>query len=85
LPQPAFGGISGWLLGVRHTVAPAFTPARCQTIFGTLKYEHLYRAPIDDGDTFAIEINRFRQIYNTICPHQALADRTIRDAYLGES
>jgi transposase InsO family protein len=53
-----------------------------ERFFGTLKYEHLYRGPINDGDALAVEVNRFRQIYNTIRPHQALHDRTPRDAYL---
>ena len=49
---------------------------------GTLKYEHLYRAPIDDGSALAMETGRFRDIYNRIRPHQALDDRTPRQAYL---
>ena len=49
---------------------------------GTLKYEHLYRAPIDDGGALAMETARFRDIYNRIRPHQALDDRTLRQAYL---
>lgn len=49
---------------------------------GTLKYEHLYRAPIDDGGALAVETARFRDIYNRIRPHQALDDRTPRQAYL---
>jgi putative transposase len=53
-----------------------------ERFFGTLKYEHLYRAEIGDGDALAMETRRFRHIYNTIRPHQALADRTPRDAYL---
>jgi hypothetical protein len=52
------------------------------------------RADIVDPDCYvlgqapapiAVEINRYRQIYNTIRPHQALADRTPRDVYLGGS
>jgi diketogulonate reductase-like aldo/keto reductase len=31
----------------------------------------------------AVEVNCFRQIYNTIRPHQALGDRTPRGVYLG--
>jgi putative transposase len=50
--------------------------------FGTLKYEHLYRAEIADGDSLAMEANRFLHIYNTIRPHQALNDRTPQQAYL---
>ena len=46
------------------------------------EYEHLYRAPIDDGGALAMEAARFRDIYNRIRPHQALDDRTPRQAYL---
>jgi len=53
-----------------------------ERFFGTLKYEHLYRAPIDDGGALAMETARFRDIYNRIRPHQALDDRTPRQAYL---
>lgn len=35
-----------------------------------------------DGDALAVEVALFRQTYNTLRPHQALADRTPRDAYL---
>ena len=51
-------------------------------VFGTLKYEPLYRAPIDDGDALGVEINLFRHIYNTIRPHQTLDDQTPRAAFL---
>jgi len=40
------------------------------------------RAPIDDGGALAMETARFRDIYNRIRPHQALDDRTPRQAYL---
>jgi putative transposase len=53
-----------------------------ERFFGTIKYEHLYRAIITDGDALAVEVAVFRQTYNTRRPHQALADRTPRDAYL---
>jgi len=43
-----------------------------------LKYEHLYRAIIGDGNALAVEINCFRQTYNALRPHQALDDRTPR-------
>jgi transposase InsO family protein len=39
-----------------------------ERFFGTLKCEHLYRGPINDGDALAVEVNRFRQIYNTSDP-----------------
>ncbi|WP_328782631.1 integrase core domain-containing protein [Streptomyces canus] len=45
-------------------------------------YEHLYRAIIGDGNALTVEINQFRHTYNTLRPHQALDDRTPRQAYL---
>lgn len=39
-----------------------------QRFFGTLKYEHLSRAEIADGDTLTVEVNWFRHVYNTIRP-----------------
>ena len=52
-----------------------------ERFFGTLKYEHLYRAIIGDGDGLAVEVAVFRQTYNTLRPHQALGDRTPRQVY----
>ena len=37
---------------------------------------------MNDGDTLAVDVAVFRQTYNTLRPHQALADRTPREAYL---
>jgi transposase InsO family protein len=31
-----------------------------ERFFGTLKYEHLYRAPIGNGNALAVEVNLFR-------------------------
>ncbi|MFE2211446.1 integrase core domain-containing protein [Streptomyces canus] len=45
-------------------------------------YEHVYRAIIGDGNALAVESNQFRNTYNTLRPHQALDDRTPRQAYL---
>jgi transposase InsO family protein len=42
----------------------------------------LFRGPIADAGVLAVEVQRFRQIYNTIRPHQAIGDRTPHDAYL---
>ncbi len=53
-----------------------------ERFFGTLKYEHVYRAIITDGDALAVEVAVFRQTYNTVRPHQASCDRTSRDTYL---
>jgi putative transposase len=49
--------------------------------FGSLKYEHLYRHDIGDGDLLAIEAERYRQIFNTIRPHEALNMRRPIDIY----
>jgi transposase InsO family protein len=51
-----------------------------ERFFGTLKYEHLYRATIGDGNAIAVEANLFRHTYNTLRPHQALDERTLRAA-----
>ena len=76
--QSAFAGDEPLL---RHVRTPQ-TNGVIERFFGTLKYEHLYRAPIDDGGALAMETARFRDIYNRIRPHQALDDRTPRQAYL---
>ena len=78
----SFTGEDPLLRHVRTRVKSPQTNGVIERFFGTLKYEHLYRGPINDGDALAVEVNRFRQIYNTIRPHQALHDRTPRDAYL---
>jgi putative transposase len=76
--QSAFAGDEPLLRLVRSPQ----TDGVIERFFGTLKYEHLYRAPIDDGGALAMETARFRDIYNRIRPHQALDDRTPRQAYL---
>ncbi len=47
-----------------------------ERFFGTLKYEHLYRATLGDGNALAVEVNLFRHTYNTLRPYQALDERT---------
>jgi putative transposase len=67
------------LLGhVRTRVKSPQTNGVVERFFATLKYEHLYRCDIPDGDALAVKTNLFRQTYNTIRPHQALGDRTPR-------
>lgn len=41
--------------------------------FGSMRYEHLYRIEINDGPSLAVEAENYRQIFNTIRPHEALA------------
>ena len=77
----AFTGDDPLLRHVRTRVRSPQTNGVIERFFGTLKYEHLFRGPIADADALAVEVQRFRQIYNTIRPHQALSDRTPREAY----
>jgi putative transposase len=72
----AFTGDDPLLRHVRTRVKSPQTNGVIERFFGTLKYEHLFRGPIDDAGGLAVEVGRFRQIYNTIRPHQAIADRT---------
>ena len=50
--------------------------------FGSLKYEHLYRHEIDDGHDLGLQVERYRQLFNTVRPHQALAGRRPLDIHL---
>lgn len=78
----AFTGHAPQLRHVRTRVRSPQTNGVVERFFGTLKYEHLYRAVIRDGDALSVEANWFRQVYNTIRPHQALGDRTPHAAYV---
>jgi putative transposase len=79
--QSAFHGEDPLLRHVRTRIKSPQTNGVVERFFGTLKYEHLYRGYIGDGDALAMETHRFRIIYNTIRPHQALNDRTPTQAY----
>lgn len=80
--QTAFDDGDPLLRHVRTRVQSPQTNGVVERFFGTLKYEHLYRGYIGDGAALDMEVHRFRIIYNTIRPHQALADRTPKQAYL---
>ena len=67
---------------VRTKIRSPQTNGVVERFFGTLKYEHLYRAIIGDGNALAVELGLFRRIYNTLRPHQALVDRTPGRAYV---
>lgn len=69
---------------VRTRIKSPQTNGVIERFFGTLKYEHLFRGYINDGDALDMEAHRFRIIYNTIRPHQALTDRTPKQAYLDD-
>ena len=47
-----------------------------------MKYEHLYRLEIDDGHTLGVEVEEYRQLFNQIRPHEALAMRRPLDVHL---
>jgi putative transposase len=78
----AFTGDDPLLRHIRTRVRSPQTNGVVERFFGTLKYEHLYRAIIGDGNALAVEVNCFRHTYNTLRPHQALGDRTPRQTYL---
>jgi len=80
--QTAFAGDDPLLRHVRTRIKSPQTNGVVERFFGTLKYEHLYRGYISDADALDMEVHRFRIIYNTIRPHQALHDQTPRQAYL---
>ena len=50
--------------------------------FGSLKYEHLYRLEIDDGYTLGVEVERYRQLFNTIRPHEGISMQRPLDVHL---
>jgi putative transposase len=50
--------------------------------FGSLKYEHLYRLEIDDGQQLAVEVESYRQLFNQIRPHEAIGMRRPADVHL---
>jgi transposase InsO family protein len=83
--QTAFAGDDPLLRHLRTRVKSPQTNGVIERFFGTLKYEHLYRGYIADGDALDMEAHRFRIIYNTIRPHQALNDRTPIQAYLNSN
>lgn len=78
----AFTGDDPLLRHVRTRVRSPQTNGVVERFFGTLKYEHLYRGQISDGDALAVEVALFTQTYNRIRPHQSLQDRTPLQAYL---
>jgi putative transposase len=80
--QTAFSGQDPLLRHVRTRIKSPQTNGVIERFFGSLKYEHLFRGYIADGDALDMEAHRFRIIYNTIRPHQALADRTPKQTYL---
>ncbi|WP_107987393.1 integrase core domain-containing protein [Rhodococcus sp. OK519] len=77
-----FTGDDPLLRHVRTRVRSPQTNGVIERFSGTLKYEHLYRGIIGDGDALDMEVHRYRHIYNSIRPHQALSNQTPQHAYL---
>jgi transposase InsO family protein len=50
--------------------------------FGSLKYEHLYRLEIDDGHQLGQEVEAYRQLFNTIRPHEGIGMRRPLEVHL---
>ena len=78
----ALAGEDSLLRYVRTRMRSPQTNGVVERFFGTMEYGQLFCGAIGDGDALAVEVGRFRQIYNTIRADQALADRTPRAAYL---
>ena len=49
--------------------------ALSERAFGSLKYEHFYRHEIDDGHQLGLEVEAYRQLFNTVRPHRTLDGR----------
>lgn len=67
-----------------HVRTRANTPGQNgvrERAFGSLKYEHLYRLEIDDGQTLATEAEQYRQVFNHTRPHEALGLRRPADVH----
>ncbi|WP_327118548.1 integrase core domain-containing protein [Nocardia sp. NBC_01730] len=79
--KTAFAGADPLLRHVRTRVRAPQTNGVIERFFGTLKYEHLFRGVIADGDALDMEVHRFRSIYDTIRPHQAIDDRVPSAAF----
>ncbi|MFI5775885.1 integrase core domain-containing protein [Nocardia sp. NPDC051570] len=65
---------------VRTRVRSPQTNGVIERWFGTVKYEHLYRGVITDGDVLDMEVHRFRILYITLRPHEARGDQTPKAA-----
>ena len=50
--------------------------------FGSLKYDLLYREEIDDGHQLGVEVDRYRDLFNQVRPHQTLGGRRPLDVHL---
>lgn len=57
---------------VRTRVKSPETNGQIERFFGAIKYEHLYRHDIADGQDLAEHVDRYLDVYNAVRPHEAL-------------
>jgi transposase InsO family protein len=69
------------LAHVRTRVRSPQTNGVIERFFGTIKYEHLYRHHLPDGTAVTDQTQKFRQIYNTIRPHETIGFQTPHNHY----
>lgn len=55
-----------------------------ERLFGSLKYEDLYRHDIADGDALAARVDAFCDLYNAVRPHEAIGWARPLDRYLAD-
>jgi len=67
---------------VRTRIKSPETNGQIERFFGAIKYEHLYRHDISDGQDLAEHADRYLDVYNAIRPHEALALTRPLDTYL---
>lgn len=67
---------------IRTRVKSPETNGQIERFFGAIKYEHLYRHDVSDGQDLAEHVDRFIDVYNAIRPHEHLAFARPLDAYL---
>jgi transposase InsO family protein len=60
------------------------TNGEVERFFGSLKYEHRYRLEIGNVVGLAAEVEAYRQLYNTVRPHEALDFERPIERYLRE-
>lgn len=55
-----------------------------ERFFGSIKYDHLYRLEIANGQVLHEQVQAYRELYNQIRPHERLDWKTPLAAYLAE-
>jgi putative transposase len=55
---------------------------RRRALLESLKYEHLYRLEVANGQALADELDVYRELFNEVRPHERLDFRTPLEIYL---